>query len=260
MPSAVGECRIESGPFVNRAASAPTRLICLDAAGTLFRVRGSVGAIYAEIAVAHGLPRREDLAGVLERRFRAAFAAMPLPVYRPGDRAHNDQVDRQWWRLLVARVLEGLGPVSFPGFFDAVYAAFADPSVWEAYPEVAGVLLDLRRRGLQLAIVSNFDARLFPVCEGLGLAAAVDAIVIAAEVGVAKPGMDIFHAAVQRFALESAQALHVGDSLKEDVQGALAAGLLPVHLQRGADRNLATFTPGFQVIRNLSELPGLLGK
>ena len=243
---------------MNRAGSPPTRLVCLDAAGTLFRVRGSVGAIYAEIAVAHGLPRREDLEDLLERRFREAFLAMPAPVYRPGDHAHNDRVDRQWWRLLVARVMAGLGPLSFPGFFDEVYAAFANPSVWETYPEVAGVLLDLRRRGLRLAIVSNFDARLFPVCEGLGLAAAVDAIVIAAEVGVAKPGAGIFHAAVQRLGLPSAGALHVGDSLEEDVQGALAAGLLAVHLQRDGGP-LATFAPGFQVIRNLSELPALLG-
>ena len=245
---------------MNRAGSSPTRLVCLDAAGTLFRVRGSVGAIYAEIAVAHGLPLREDLVDVLERRFREAFPAMPAPIYRPGDRAHNDRVDRQWWRRLVARVLEGLGPLSFPVFFDEVYAAFADPSLWEVYPEVAGVLLDLRRRGLRLAIVSNFDARLFPVCEGLELAAAVDAIVIAAEVGVAKPGAGIFHAVVQRFGLQSAEALHVGDSLEEDVQGALAAGLLPVHLQRDGGRDLATFTHGFQVIRSLSDLPTLLGR
>ncbi|MCA1788363.1 MAG: HAD-IA family hydrolase [Thioalkalivibrio sp.] len=245
---------------MNRAGSPRTRLVCLDAAGTLFRVRGSVGAIYAEIAVAHGLPRREDLADLLERRFREAFPAMPVPVYRPGDRAHNDRIDRQWWRLLVSRVLEGLGPLSFPGFFDEVYTAFADPSVWKTYPEVAGVLLDLRRRGLRLAIVSNFDARLFPVCEGLGLAAVVDAIVIAAEVGVAKPGAGIFHAAVQRFGLHSARALHVGDSLEEDVHGALAAGLLPVHLQRDGGAALATVAPGFPVIRNLSELPAMLGK
>ena len=244
---------------MNDSAPRPTRLVCLDAAGTLFRVQGSVGAIYAEIAVAHGLPGHEDLADLLERRFRGAFPTMPAPVYQPGDRAYNDRVDRQWWRLLVARVLEGLGPLSFPDFFDEVYAAFADPSVWETYPEVAGVLLHLRRSGLQLAIVSNFDARLFPVCEGLGLAAAVDAIVIAAEVGVAKPGAGIFHAAVQRFGLQPARALHVGDSLEEDVQGALAAGLLPVHLHRDGGAALATLAPAFRTIRNLSELPAMLG-
>lgn len=235
------------------------RLICLDAAGTLFRVRGSVGTIYAEIAVAHGLPDQEDLAQVLEQRFRTVFPAMPAPVYRLGDRVHNDSVDREWWRLLVARVLEGLGPLSFPDYFDDVYAVFADPSVWELYPEVAGVLEDLRRRGLRLAIVSNFDARLHPVCQGLGLTAAVDAIVIASEVGVAKPGPGIFHAVVQRFGLPPSAALHVGDSLDEDAQGALSAGLLAVHLQRDGDAGSVALPPGVRVIRDLRELPAMTG-
>ncbi|TVP79433.1 HAD-IA family hydrolase [Thioalkalivibrio sp.] len=244
---------------MNILADRPPRLICLDAAGTLFRVRGSVGAIYAEIAVAYGLPDREDLAQVLEERFRTAFPAMPAPVYRFGDRTYNDSVDREWWRLLVARVLEGLGPLSFTDFFDQVYAVFADPSVWETYPEAAGVLEDLRRRGLRLAIVSNFDARLLPVCEGLGLTAAVDAIVIAAEVGVAKPGAGIFHAAVQRFGLSPSAALHVGDSLSEDAEGALSAGLLAVHLQRDGDDGSGALPPGVKVIRDLRELPAMTG-
>lgn len=264
IPSPGASAAGDAGPcpvrVVNHAFPGPTRLICLDAAGTLFRVRGSIGAIYAETAVAHGLPERRDLADVLERRFREIFPSMPAPVYRPRARVHNDRIDRAWWRLLVARVLEGLGPLSFADFFDEVYAVFAQPSAWEAYPEVAEVLLDLRRRGLRLAIVSNFDARLFPVCEGLGLAAAVDAIVIAADVGVAKPGVGIFHAALQRFGLQRAGALHVGDSLEEDVQGALAAGLRPVYLHRDWDSDRAVVPRGLPMIRNLSELHAMLGK
>ena len=244
---------------MNVLADRSPRLVCLDAAGTLFRVRGSVGAIYAEVAVAHGLPDREDLAQVLDQRFRTAFPAMPAPVYRLGHRTHNDSVDREWWRLLVARVLEGLGPLSFPDFFDQVYAVFADPSVWQTYPEAAEVLEELRRSGLRLAIVSNFDARLLPVCEGLGLTAAVHAIVIAADVGVAKPGAGIFHAAVQRFGLPPSAALHVGDSLSEDAEGALSAGLLAVHLQRDGDDGSEALPPGVRVIRDLRELPAMTG-
>lgn len=244
---------------MNVLADRSPRLVCLDAAGTLFRVRGSVGAIYAEVAVAHGLPDREDLAQVLDQRFRTAFPAMPAPVYRLGHRTHNDSVDREWWRLLVARVLEGLGPLSFPDFFDQVYAVFADPSVWETYPEAAEVLEELRRRGLRLAIVSNFDARLLPVCEGLGLTAAVDAIVIAADVGVAKPGPEIFHAAVRRFGLPPSAALHVGDSLSEDAEGAISAGLVAVHLQRDGDAGSVALPTGVRAIRDLRELPAMTG-
>jgi putative hydrolase of the HAD superfamily len=234
------------------------RLVCLDAAGTLFRVRGSVGAIYAEHAVAHGLPPRPDLGGLLESRFRQGFAAMSPPGYRWGDRSHNDRADREWWRTLVARVMDGLGPLAFEAFFDSVFDAFAEPSVWEVYPEVPEVLADLRRAGLRLAIVSNFDTRLLPVCRGLGLDSAVDAIVIAADAGVGKPVPGIFHAALRRLGIPADAALHVGDSAAEDVEGALAAGLRAVHLQRG-DTPPADLPSGVTVIRDLGALPAVIG-
>jgi putative hydrolase of the HAD superfamily len=234
------------------------RLVCLDAAGTLFRVRDSVGAIYAEHAVAHGLPPRPDLGELLETRFRQGFAAMSPPAYRPRDRSHNDRADREWWRTLVARVMDGLGPLAFDAFFDSVFDAFAEPSVWELYPEVPGVLADLRRAGLQLAIVSNFDGRLLPVCRGLGLDAAVDAIVIAADAGVGKPVPGIFHTALQRLGIPADAALHVGDSAAEDVGGALAAGLRAVHLQRRGTAP-AQLPPGVAVIRHLGDLPAVIG-
>jgi putative hydrolase of the HAD superfamily len=253
-------CRTSSPASVNGISQSRQRprLICLDAAGTLFRVRGSVGAIYAEHAVAHGLPPRPDLGGLLETRFRQGFAAMSPPGYRAGDRGYNDRADREWWRRLVARVMDGLGPLAFEAFFDAVFDVFAEPSVWKIYPEVPGVLADLRRAGLRLAIVSNFDARLLPVCRGLGLDAAVDAIVIAADAGVGKPGPGIFHAALRRFGMPADAALHVGDSAAEDVEGALAAGLRAVHLQRPGTAP-AEVPPGVPVIQELGGLPAVIG-
>jgi putative hydrolase of the HAD superfamily len=243
---------------MGRAGQARPRLICLDAAGTLFRVRGAVGAIYAEHAVAHGLPPRPDLAEVLETRFRQGFAAMSPPGYRAGDRGYNDRVDREWWRTLVAWVMHGLGPIAFEAFFDSVFDVFAESSVWELYPEVPGVLANLRRAGLRLAIVSNFDARLLPVCRGLGLDVAVDAIVIAADGGVGKPEPGIFRAALGRFGIPADSALHVGDSAAEDVEGALAAGIRAVHLLRPGTAP-AQLPAGVAVIRDLGELPTLIG-
>jgi putative hydrolase of the HAD superfamily len=245
-------------PSSNSIRRDPARVILFDAAGTLFRIRDSVGAIYAEQAVAYGLPRRPGLAVLLEDRFREAFPEMPRPVYRPGDTEHNHAVDRGWWRLLVQRVLQGLGPLEFEPFFEAVYRAFAAADVWQLYPEVSGVLETLRRHGVRLAIVSNFDARLLPVCEGLGLREAVDAIVFAAEAGAAKPDPLIFRLALRRLDADVPKALHVGDSLEEDVDGARAAGLRAVLLERGLEGrpDLRTRAP---VIRDLSALLPLVG-
>ena len=235
-------------------------LVCLDAAGTLFHLRAPLGALYAEHALAHGLAPATALADRLERRFHQRFSEMPSPAYRPGDREFNDRVDRDWWRLLVEGVFAGLGPMDFEAFFAEIYALFADAAVWQLYPEVSPTLAALRRAGLKLAIVSNFDSRLFPVCEGLGLLPAVDAVVIAAEAGAAKPDAAMFHAALRHFDARPDQAVHVGDSWSEDTLGATGAGLRAVHLQREEHRLAADLTPEVPVITDLSALPDLLSR
>lgn len=232
--------------------------MCLDATGTLFHLQGSLGRLYAERARNHGLSAREGLAELLEQRFHRAFGAMPRPAYRAGDRMHNDRLDRDWWRILVQRVCAGLGPMDLEGFFEDVYARFADAAVWQVYPEVPEALAVLRRAGLKLAIVSNFDARLTNICAGLDLLPAVDRVLIAAEAGAAKPDAEIFHSAIRRFGVRPAQALHVGDSWVEDTEGALAAGLAAVHLQRHGHEPPAGRPPSVPVISDLSALPDLL--
>jgi putative hydrolase of the HAD superfamily len=218
--------RSPADPSVDAAiATDRHRAVLFDAAGTLFRLRTPVGATYADAALAHGLSPRRDLAQTIEQGFQTQFPAMPRPRYRPGDLAHNQAEDRRWWRQLVQRVMQDLGPFDFDPFFDTVYSLFARGEAWELFPEVPAVLAELRRRGHRLAIVSNFDARLLPVCEGLGLRSRVDVITYAAEAGAAKPDAGIFAWALRRLEVEASAALHVGDSLAEDVEGARAAGL-----------------------------------
>ena len=233
---------------------ASIKAVCLDAAGTLFRPRQRVGAIYARHAVAHGLPATPDLEDALEARFRAAFAAMPAPPYRPRAPEYNAGVDRDWWRRLVAEAVTGLGPLEFDAFFDAVYQAFAEPQQWCTYPETLETLARLRDAGLPVAIVSNFDARLLPICRGLGLAERVDAIIYSAALGAAKPDPAIFHEALACLGTPAAATLHVGDSFREDVAGARAAGLYAVHLRRDHPARRETLTNDPPVITDLTGL------
>jgi putative hydrolase of the HAD superfamily len=214
------------------------RAVLFDAAGTLFRLRTPVGAVYANVALAHGVSPSPDLAQRIEHGFRVQFPAMPRPRYQPGDPARNEVEDRRWWRLLVQRVMRDFTSLDFDSFFETVYTLFARAEAWELFPEVPGVLRELRRRGHRLAIVSNFDARLLPVCEGLGLRNRVDAIVYAAEAGAAKPDAGIFAWTLRRLEVDAPAALHVGDSLDEDVAGARAAGLdaLWVHRESNGRR------------------------
>ena len=243
---------------MNAFARHSIKAVCLDAAGTLFRPRGSVGGIYARFARAHGLPATAGLAGELERRFREQFAAMPPPAYRPDAPAHNQAVDRLWWREIVTAVMGDPGPGDFEAFFDAVFDAFADPALWELYPGTLDVLDRLRAGGLRLAIISNFDARLMSICRGLRLGERVEAIVYSSGVGAAKPDARIFRHALARLGVPAAAALHVGDSLRADVEGARAAGLQAIHLHRDAPAPVRQHAGGWPSIGDLRELPALL--
>ncbi len=124
------------------------------------------------------------------------------------------------------------------------FSLFAD-----ARPALAAA----RARGLALVVVSNWDVSLHEVLARLGIDSLVDGIVTSAEVGALKPSPEVFTRALELVGVAPANALHVGDSLEEDVVGARGAGIEPILLVRGP-RHVPS---GVRVITSLRELdPG----
>ncbi len=95
---------------------------------------------------------------------------------------------------------------------------------FEAIPGAIETLEELRGRGLDLAVVSNWDVGLAEHLERLGVGHLFSAVVTSAEAGAAKPDPAVLHLALERLRVEPARALHVGDE-DEDEQGAAAAGV-----------------------------------
>jgi putative hydrolase of the HAD superfamily len=94
----------------------------------------------------------------------------------------------------------------------------------------------LQSAGLKLGIVSNADGsieeqlRRGQICQiGEGLGVPVLAIIDSTIVGVAKPAAEIFHHALEPLGVQPDRAVYVGDTVRYDVRGARAAGLVPVH-------------------------------
>jgi putative hydrolase of the HAD superfamily len=82
-------------------------------------------------------------------------------------------------------------------------------------------------------------------------------ILDSAVVGVAKPDPGIFRIALDALNVPADGAvLHVGDSLRYDVAGALAAGLQPVHMD---PYGLCSAPDGHQHVSSLAELARALG-
>lgn len=129
------------------------------------------------------------------------------------------------------------------------------------FEDVPDFLAALHEAKIATALVTNSSrpAQLAKL-EAVGLESAFDAVVISAEIGVAKPEVGIFEAALDPLQLTSADAWHVGDSLWTDVAGAAAAGIFSVWLNRGKRQTADSEPrPGLEInsLRELSDLLGL---
>jgi putative hydrolase of the HAD superfamily len=94
---------------------------------------------------------------------------------------------------------------------------------------VVEVARQLKELGLTVVVVGNvvfWPGKVNRVLlERAGLAKFIDAQFYADEVGVSKPKPEIFMKALSSFNVEPGEALHVGDSLFEDLVGAVLAHL-----------------------------------
>jgi putative hydrolase of the HAD superfamily len=111
-----------------------------------------------------------------------------------------------------------------------------------AYPDAAPALAALAGRGMRLVCVSNWDISLPDVLARCGLADAFDGVVTSAGSGARKPDPAIFAAALDLAGCSAAEALHVGDTLEEDVAGAGAAGISALLLDREGGGDIASLT------------------
>jgi len=205
------------------------KAIFFDAVGTLFRLTKTVGDHYAYVGREVGLDLNPQN---LERAFHAAWKKMPqrTTIDRPRE---ND--DKGWWRELVDLVLDQVAPslseFDRDNFFEIAYEHFAEAGVWEIYPEVPGVLEQLRRR-FQLAVISNFDGRLRFILQHLGISKFFSHVFISSELGADKPDPEIYRRALKLIDRKPTEVLHVGNDSQRDWEAASAAGLSVFRLDR----------------------------
>jgi putative hydrolase of the HAD superfamily len=131
---------------------------------------------------------------------------------------------------------------------------------WRLFDDALPCLRALRALGLRLAAITNAAGDYQRAKLGaLGLESAFDAVLISGELGVAKPHHAIFRRACRTLGVLPAQAVHVGDRLDTDAEGARNAGLHGVWLDRSGCGELPK-SAGISVIGRLGELPSLVAR
>jgi putative hydrolase of the HAD superfamily len=130
-------------------------------------------------------------------------------------------------------------------------------------PVARQTLHELATREIPLGIVSNADGDIqealcdLKVCHVPGASnhdgcVTVGTVIDSTVVGVWKPNPEIFTFALDELKLTaSSTILYIGDTLRYDVRGALAAGLTPIHLDPFGD---CSAPDGHAHIKNLAEL------
>lgn len=208
-----------------RWADRDKRCLLIDAMGTLISLIAPAPLLRAELA------RRFGVEVTLEQAQRAIREE--VSYYR----AHmSEGRDVATVRELHARCAQALGaalPASLGGVDGgALTAALLASLQFSVFDDAPRALRAARSRGWRVVVVSNWDASLSEVLDRVGLAPAIDRVVSSAGAGASKPEAAIFDYALALAGCTASEALHVGDSLDEDVEGARAAGIDVVWLDR----------------------------
>jgi putative hydrolase of the HAD superfamily len=219
-----------------------TRAVLFDALGTLLRLEPPAPRLRRSLRARLGLDVADDAAA---GAMRAEIAFYRANLHRGRDPASLAAL-RDACADVVRRELDLAAPLA--EVREALLAAIE----FTPFDDVVPALARLREAGRRLAVVSNWDVSLHEVLDRTGLRERVDHVVSSVEVGWAKPHPAPFESALAHLGVHAAEALHVGDSIDEDVVGAQAAGITPVLLDRDGG---ATAPPGAHRIRTLADLP-----
>jgi putative hydrolase of the HAD superfamily len=244
--------------FVNRGVSA----ILLDAGGVL--VFPQPGLLLPPLFAAGVFP---DVAALERAHYRAMVVQ---------DLAATPPEAGTWWRDYLTGYVAACGvPQERCGEVALQIAEVTRGHAWSHVGTGAtSGLRALAALGLPMGVVSNSDGTVEAELRQLGVCYAPDGhyppgtpyppdagirvgvVVDSAVVGVAKPDPAIFSIALNALGVPaSGTVLYVGDSLRYDVAGAVAAGLQPVHLD---PHGFCPLPSGHPHVRSLAELARIL--
>ncbi|MGE5175156.1 MAG: HAD family hydrolase [Hyphomicrobiales bacterium] len=207
-------------------------LACLDPSRPAWRTD------YAETIARPGavrLARRLVEEGALEDGVSASFVARFLEIREANRRRADESGDEITAATSLAESLLAVGapPLDAARAAAPLRAFFAEEEARIVpLPGATETLAALRARGVPLALLSNATDGSFieRVTVRVGWRAWLDPFVVSADLGVRKPRREAFEAVLGAWPYPPESVAMVGDSLRHDIQGALALGLQTFHL------------------------------
>jgi FMN hydrolase / 5-amino-6-(5-phospho-D-ribitylamino)uracil phosphatase len=198
-------------------------------------------------------------------RFDTAVAsASSILDDAPTDAVYDAEIFIAYTRHIIEQ-MGGRERADSPGSLDAcareIYKEWAANQHFELYDDVPAALRDLAEAGIRVGLISNSHRCLDSFQSHFDLCAHVAAAVSSADHGFMKPHPSIFQAALDRLGVAPAESVMVGDSVRQDIDGALSVGMRAVLLhrsERAAPRADEMRRRGIPVITSLAELMNLV--
>jgi len=161
-------------------------------------------------------------------RYEEARDTAFLDLQHHPDLDHDEQI----WISFTERIVRGMGGVP-PASHDCaveITGRWARHENFELYDDTLPVLREVRERGLKIGLVSNSarDVREFARHHALD----IDAGISSFHHGKTKPHPSIFRAVLELLEVDPREALMVGDSVSDDIEGARALGMQAVFVDR----------------------------
>jgi HAD superfamily hydrolase (TIGR01662 family) len=192
-------------------------------------------------------------------KFAGAVASAAPLLDGPDDTPYDADIFVAYTRHIIEQ-MGGHGP-GLDACAREIYEEWAACQHFELYDDVPDVLRELTAAGIRIGLISNTHRCLASFQSHFELQGLISATVSSSNHGLMKPHPSIFAAALQLAGVEAGGAVMVGDSVRQDVEGALRAGMKAVLLHRGegphaSEHDLASRV--VPIIRSLRELPNLV--
>jgi REG-2-like HAD superfamily hydrolase len=137
---------------------------------------------------------------------------------------------RRFWTAFYKRLLAELRlPETLT---EHVVATFSDRSSYRLFDDAAPAIEAIRADGYRVGLISNFESWLDELLVELELGESFDVVAISALEGVEKPDPRLYETALERAGVAPSEAVHVGDSVKFDVEPAERLGMHPILIDR----------------------------
>jgi HAD superfamily hydrolase (TIGR01509 family) len=194
---------------------------------------------------------------------RARFAAAVTSAAPLLDGVNDFRYDAEIFVAYTRHIIEQMGGsgASVDACAREIYREWATNHHFEMYDDVVETLDALAQRGFRIGLISNSHRCLQSFQAHFELQHVVSGAISSLEHGMMKPNPSIFRAAMAMLDVSPPEAVMVGDSIRQDIEGGLAAGMQGVFLHRSGESHPLEhelLARGVQIIRTLKQLPDLL--